>query len=144
MDIDLNAPVITRKEIMIAAPLAVIWNLHTDISGWSRWNKDITNSSLNAPLAVGTTFHWMTAGMNIASTIDELIPQRMIGWSGLVKDIMGVHVWRFEPVESRVRVQTAESWNGESVRQQTDSLQAALDKSLESWLESLKKEAESR
>ena len=32
MDIDENAPVITREEILIDAPLGTVWSLHTDIS----------------------------------------------------------------------------------------------------------------
>jgi len=32
MDIDTNAPVITRDEILIAAPLEIVWNAQTNIS----------------------------------------------------------------------------------------------------------------
>ncbi len=31
MDIDENAPVITRDEILIDAPLGTVWSLHTDL-----------------------------------------------------------------------------------------------------------------
>src|SRR3712207_8530718 len=41
MDIDENAPVITRDEILIDATLDTIWGLQTDISSWSQWQPDI-------------------------------------------------------------------------------------------------------
>jgi uncharacterized membrane protein len=144
MDIDRNAPVITRDEIVIKAPLGTVWNLFTNINAWPQWNKEIESASLQGPLDVGAVFHWSTAGMIIASTISELIPQQRIAWSGLVQGIMGIHVWRFTEVEDGVLVQTEESWDGEPVRLQVDFLQQALDKSIRSWLESLKRAVESR
>ena len=81
--------------------------------------------------------------MNITSTINEIIPEKEIGWSGLVQDIMGIHVWTFEETDKGVLVKTHESWSGKSVEGQKEKLQQALDKSLRLWLESLKHKAES-
>ncbi len=142
MDIDRNAPVITRDEIVIAAPLSSVWDLFTDISSWTGWYKEIDSARLDAPLAVGAVFNWTTAGLNIASTVGELIPQQRIAWSGTVQGIVGIHVWRFIPAEDGVLVQTEESWDGEPVRQQRNFTQQALDQSIRSWLESLKRAAE--
>ncbi|GAA0197212.1 hypothetical protein ACFFQF_20520 [Haladaptatus pallidirubidus] len=41
-------------------------------------------------------------------------------------------------------VRTEESWEGEPVRAQTETLQVALDESLRDWLQNLKHEAETR
>jgi uncharacterized membrane protein len=144
MDIDRNAPVITRDEIVIKAPPGTVWNLFININAWPEWNKEIESASLLSPLAVGSVFHWSTAGMIIASTIGELIPQQRIAWSGLVQGILGIHVWQFTAVEDGVLVQTEESWDGEPVRLQVGFLQKALDQSIRSWLESLKRAVESK
>lgn len=144
MDIDRNAPVITQDELVIAAPLGVVWELHTDIAAWPTWQPDIDRARLGAPLAVGTVFHWSTAGLDIASTIRELVPQERIAWSGPVQGIMGIHIWRFTPVQGRVLVQTEESWDGEPVRRDAERMQQALDHSIRSWLQSLKRAAEAR
>jgi len=144
MDIDRNAPVITRDEIQIKASLDTVWNLFTNISAWPDWNKEIESASLQTPLTVGSIFQWSTAGLNITSTIGELIPKELVAWSGLVQGIMGIHVWNFSVVEDRVLVKTEESWDGEPVRLQVDFLQQALDQSIRSWLESLKCAAESQ
>lgn len=142
MDIDLSAPVITRGEILINAPLNAVWNMFTNINAWPDWHKEIESASLQTPLAVGSVFHWSTAGLIIASTISELIPKERIAWSGLDQGIMGIHVWRFTAVEDGMLVQTEESWEGEPVRLQVGFLQHAPDQSIKSWLESLKREAE--
>ena len=49
MNIDENAPVITREEILIDAPLDTVWSLHTDISSWSEWLPDIDASTVEGP-----------------------------------------------------------------------------------------------
>ena len=50
VDIDENAPVITRDEILIDAPLSTVWDLHTDISSWSEWLPDIAPRRSREPL----------------------------------------------------------------------------------------------
>jgi hypothetical protein len=57
-----------------------------------RWQEDIDSASLEGPLAVGAVFHWSTGGLDISTTIGELVPQEHIAWSGPVQGIMGVHV----------------------------------------------------
>jgi len=109
MDINSSAPVITHDEIVINSSLRKVWNLFTDISRWSEWNKDIASSSVQSPLDIGTVFNWSTAGMNISSTIGEFIPLQRIAWSGLVQGIMGIHVWSFNTIEHGVLVKTHES-----------------------------------
>lgn len=36
-DIDETAPVISRNSIAIAAPLQLVWEIHTDIAAWPQW-----------------------------------------------------------------------------------------------------------
>jgi uncharacterized protein YndB with AHSA1/START domain len=144
MDIDENAPVITRDGILIDAPLGTVWDLHTDISSWSEWLPDIDSSTVEGPLAVGTVFRWQTFGLNIESTIREVDPPRRIVWSGPAQGIVAIHVWTITATENGVRVHTEESWNGDPVRAQPGEMQRALDGSLRAWLQSLKHKAETQ
>lgn len=144
MNIDRNAPVMTRDKIVVAAPLQTVWNLFTDINGWSGWNKHIEKASLDDSLAVGATIRWTTAGFNIASIIGEMIPHERIVWSGDAPGFSGIHLWQFTQTNEGVIVETAESCDGEFVRAQISQMQSALDQFLRSWLESLKQEAEAR
>src|SRR5215216_3433358 len=145
MDIDENAPVIARDEILIDAPLESVWGLHTDISSWSEWLADIDASTIEGPLAVGTVFHWKTYGLSIESTIQEIDPPRRIVWSGPARGIMAIHVWTMTPSEeNKVLVHTEESWDGDPVLAQPEEMQQALDGSLRAWLQSLKHKAEAQ
>lgn len=49
MEIDANAPVITRDETLIDAPAEVIWNLQTDIAAWPRWQPEVDAAQLDGP-----------------------------------------------------------------------------------------------
>jgi hypothetical protein len=49
MDINAGAPVITRDEILIDAPVQTIWEIQTDVAGWPSWQPDV--GSLRAWLA---------------------------------------------------------------------------------------------
>ena len=142
MTINEKAPVITRDEIRIAKPISIVWDLFTNVVEWTSWNKDINRATLVGPLAVGSAIHWTTAGMDIVSTIGELIPGQRIVWSGTSNGIEGIHHWQFTAIEQGTRVQTEESWAGEPVDQQIEKMQLGLDQSLRAWLESLKREAE--
>jgi hypothetical protein len=35
MDMNTDAPVITRDEILIAAPIQTIWDIRTDVADWA-------------------------------------------------------------------------------------------------------------
>ena len=142
MDIDRNAPVITRDEILIAAPLETIWNVQTNIPSWPTWQPEVDAASMDGPLAVGTVFHWQTSGLHITSTIQEIEPQRRIVWTGPAQGIEAVHVWTLTPDEHGVQVHTEESWEDEPVRSQPATMQHALEQSLEAWIRELKQTAE--
>jgi uncharacterized protein YndB with AHSA1/START domain len=144
MDINSAAPVITRDEILIRAPIETIWDIQTNIEEWPSWQQDVDGAELAGPLAVGSVFRWQTAGLDITSTVEELDAPHRIVWGGPAQGIVAVHVWTFDPQDDGVLVHTEESWEGEPVVAQTEALQSALDGSLRSWLENLKRTAEGR
>ncbi|MBL1098440.1 SRPBCC family protein [Streptomyces coffeae] len=140
--IDETAPVIVRLDTVIDAPVTTVWELHTDIAAWPTWNTDIDQAELDGPLMPGTSFRWRTHGMDITSTVHELVPGERIVWGGDVDGITGIHVWTFEQNGDHVTVRTEESWSGAPVEAAVDQLGKALQDSLESWLTHLKARAE--
>ncbi|MFG2488484.1 MULTISPECIES: SRPBCC family protein [Streptomyces] len=140
--IDTTAPVVVSLTTVIDAPLATVWELHTDIDNWPVWNADIDRARLNGPWAAGTSFTWLTHGLNITSTIRELVPGKRIVWGGTVEGIVGIHVWAFEQSDAGVVVHTEESWSGEPVEAAVEEFAAALMGSLQGWLDCLKARAE--
>ncbi|MGW3631729.1 SRPBCC family protein [Streptomyces sp. NPDC005122] len=140
--IDETAPVIVRLSIEINAPLASVWRLHTDIAAWPTWNTDIDRAEPDGPLIPGNRFSWRTHGLEITSTVRELVPGRRIVWGGPAEGISGVHVWTFEEEGDHVIVRTEESWSGAPAEAAADHLGKALHDSLERWLSHLKDRAE--
>ncbi|MEU6705404.1 SRPBCC family protein [Streptomyces wuyuanensis] len=140
--IDSTAPVVVSLTRVVDAPLATVWQLHTGIDDWPLWNTGIDRAVLNGPAAVGTDFTWRTHGLDITSTIHELVPERRIVWGGTVEGIVGIHAWTFEQTGDHVVVHTEESWSGAPVDAAADELATALRTSLESWLDCLKARAE--
>jgi uncharacterized protein YndB with AHSA1/START domain len=144
MDINEDAPVISRDEIVIEAPIEDVWEIQTNIPEWTHWQPEVSGAEAEGPLEVGSVFHWQTAGLDITSKVAEIEPPRRIAWRGEAQGIVAVHVWTFEPWNEGAFVRTAESWEGDPVTANVETLQGALDGSLRAWLENLKRIAEER
>jgi len=141
VDIDPTAPVITRKEIVIHAPLKKIWAIQTDIENWPKWQPEVVSAKRadRGRLKVGSVFQWEVQGLHVTSTVKQVIPRRRVVWGGPGNGITAVHVWTFTPVRGGVLVHTEESWTGAPVEADVPYAQAALDASLTAWLENLKR-----
>ena len=141
--IDREAPIITHHQVDISAPLDVVWHLHVDVNEWPSWNQEITAAKIEGQFEQGNSFTWTSWDVTVTSTIHVVEDHSRTLWSGPLQGIMGIHEWRFEQTRSGVHVATDESWSGDPVEADPDSLRAALDKSLVAWLGRLKTQAES-
>ena len=142
-DIDRDAPVVAHHEVDIAAPLDVVWHLHTDVNDWPSWNLEITAAKIEGEFEPGNSFTWTSWGLTVTSTIHAVEDHSRTLWSGPAQGIMGIHEWRFAQTPSGVHVASNESFSGEPVEADPDSLRNALDTSLVAWLGRLKTQAES-
>jgi uncharacterized membrane protein len=142
-DIDRDAPVVAHHQIDIAAPLDVVWHLHTDVNQWPSWNVEITAAKIEGEFELGNRFTWTSWDLTVTSTIHAVEDHSRTLWSGPAEGIMGIHEWRFEQTPTGVHVATNESFSGDPVEADPDSLRAALDESLVAWLGRLKTQAES-
>lgn len=144
MNIDTNAPVFARKEIVIHAPVEKVWELQTDIENWKRWQPDITAAKLEGALEAGTIFRWKAKGLNIVSTLHTVIPLKQIGWTGLSLGMFAIHNWMFEARGKTTLVVTEESLSGWLTRLMILLDPRFLEKSLETSLNNLKFVAENK
>ncbi|GAA4233617.1 SRPBCC family protein [Actinomadura meridiana] len=140
--IDTEAPVIVRRATTIDAPIGHVWARHTDINAWPAWQPEITAARVDDPLRPGTVFRWTTAGLEIASTVYAVERPRRILWGGDAHGITGIHLWTFDERDGVVHVHTEESWDGGPVRTDVEAMRIALDGSLASWLDHLRKASE--
>jgi len=144
MNIDTKAPVFARKEILIHAPLEMVWKLQTDIENWNRWQPDITSAKLEGALEADTIFRWKAKGLNIVSTLHTVNPLRQIGWTGLSLGMFAIHNWMFEARGETTLVITEESLSGWLTRLMVLLNPRFLERSLETSLNNLKFNAENR
>ena len=56
LHIEADAPVVSRADIVILAPLEVIWNIQTDITSWPEWRPSVVAARLDGPLHTGSDF----------------------------------------------------------------------------------------
>jgi len=144
MNIDTNAPVFARKEIVIHAPVEKVWELQTDIENWKRWQPDITSAKLEGALKADTIFRWKAKGLNIVSTLHTVKPLKQIGWTGLSLGMFAIHNWMFEARGKTTLVVTEESLSGWLTRLMILLDPRFLEKSLETSLNNLKFMAENK
>lgn len=144
MDINPSAPATASAEALIHAPVDLVWSILTGFAAWPQWNPAVTRMQVNEPVKPGTTFRWTAGGAPIVSTIQEVVPEQRLVWTGRMLGVRAVHVWTFEPQPGGVRVRTAESFEGLIVRLLAGPMQRLLAASLEQGLAALKAEAERR
>lgn len=141
-EIDHAATVVVTREVQIQAPLEIVWRQHTDINAWPTWQTDVETAQVDGELTPGTTFRWSAHGLDIASTVYAIDAPHRILWGGPAQGITGIHEWTFTADGEATVVRTAESWEGDPVRADTENLKSALDASLGTWLELLRTTAE--
>jgi hypothetical protein len=147
--IDGDAPVLARHEILVQAPIDVLWELHIGVNDWPAWQKDITTANLAGPFEPGAFFEWTSAGFTVNSTIydvspptGDVSPRSRTLWGGTAQGITGIHEWTFRDMTQGVLVATNESFAGAPVDDDPSTMQDILDTSLVSWLLHLKAAAE--
>jgi uncharacterized protein YndB with AHSA1/START domain len=139
-----GTPVRSTREIDIAAPAEVVWEVLTDFAGWPQWNPEVKSMSWDGPLAPGSMFRWKAGPGTIVSTLEEVDRPRYVRWRGRTMSIAAIHEWRLEDRDGGTHVETNESFSGLLARLLRSSLQRQLDGALEEGLEHLKREAERR
>jgi hypothetical protein len=143
MEINQQAPLVSRKEIFIQAQPQTVWKIHTDINSWSQWQPGIAFSKLEGALKVGAVFQWKPGGITINSRVEIVEPNARMGWTGTAIGTLARHIWTFKPHKDGMLLTTEESMDGWLTRALKVMMPGFLDKSLDTWLQSLKKKAES-
>ncbi len=112
MDIDTKAPLKAKKDIVIDAPVNHVWIIQSDIMNWPKWQKEVSFVKLHGKLAKGTVFTWKAMGMNITSELQEVVVNKIIGWTGKSIGMNAIHIWKFEKQGNKTIVTTEESLSG--------------------------------
>jgi len=140
--IHLNAPVITKKSIVINAPVEMVWKVFSDVDNWDSWQSEIVTSQINGEFKPGTSFTWKSNGLTITSTLQTVEINKKVGWSGPAFGAFAIHTWYFTEHNGQTTIRVEESMEGWLVSLLKSKFQSSLDNSIEYWLRSLKAKAE--
>jgi uncharacterized protein YndB with AHSA1/START domain len=92
MEINREPPAWAEREIQIAAPLEVVWDVLSTIEDWPQWNADIKSTKIAGPVAPGTTFRWKAGPGTIKSMIESAERPHVVAWTGRSLGISATHV----------------------------------------------------
>ena len=126
---------------VIHSEIKEIWKLMSEVNRWPEWNKTISFAQLDGVFVKGTSFRW-TSGVNIRSTLEDVIINKRIVWSTKSVGVKTVQSWEFKKTDEGVLVfvsQSAEWWLTKIASQ---AVTKKLHKNLNEFLFSLKHAAE--
>lgn len=111
--IDEQAPIKTRSEIEIAAPIEQVWQLLTDLTEWPTIDPAFRNVRLTAPLAVDADFSFELHHFPIRAKFAKIAPYHELVWTGLSLWFKAVDVHQLEMLANgNTRLVIAESFAG--------------------------------
>lgn len=143
-EIEVRGALVSVREISIAAPIDVVWNVLTTFEDWPGWNTLVKSVSAGGGPTEGTVLRWKAGPGTITSTILRVDAPRAIAWSGNTLGIKALHVWRLQSAGDETFVRTEESFDGLVARLFRRVMQRGLDDGLEQGLVDLKGESERR
>jgi uncharacterized protein YndB with AHSA1/START domain len=139
-----KAPAVKAVDVLIEAPIEIVWQVLSDIENWPRWNKSVSKIRVTGPIVPGTSFVWAGGGSKIVSRLEDVDPPKRIAWSGKTLGIRAIHVWELAAEGNGTHVHTVESFEGLVARLFRGFARKTLAKALDQGVSSLKTEAESR
>jgi uncharacterized protein YndB with AHSA1/START domain len=140
--IDESAAVKAVAEININASPTKVFGLLAGISHWPTWQPEIAKTAIQGDATAGRQFVWSSKdGMDIHSTLQRVVPDQGICWTGRMLHIHAIHCWELKLLpDGHTVVKTRESMDGLFISRFYSS-QELLD-SDQLWLTRLKQAAE--
>lgn len=114
MKIPINeeAPVISKGQIGINAPISIVWNILTSIDNWPIWQHDVTEVKINDQILEGTNFVWKAGGLTFNSQIHTMVFLEEFGWTGKTFGANAIHNWTFSEKDRSTVIHVEESLQG--------------------------------
>lgn len=126
---------------VIQSEIKAIWKLMSEVNRWPEWNKAISFAQLEGVFVKGTPFRW-TSGVNIRSTLEDVIINKRIVWSTKSVGVKTVQSWEFKKTDEGVLVFVSQSAEGWLTKIASQAVTKKLHKNLNEFLFSLKLAAE--
>ena len=103
MEINPAAPARAERDVEIAAPIEIVWDVLSNVQNWPRWNDEVDSTAMTGPTAPGTEFRWKPGRGTIKSRIESADRPHHLAWTGHTFGISAIHVWWLEREEGNPR-----------------------------------------
>ena len=145
MEVNRDAPVWLEREIEIAAPIEVTWDVLTEVNDWPRWFSEGESAEIAEPVEPGAIIRMKARGTGaITARIERAERPHVLAWTSRTFGIAAISTWRLDRSEGGTHVVKAESMDGFPARVMRGMLRKKMGGLTESWLRDLKSEAERR
>lgn len=142
LDINLSAPTVAKREIVINAPIEQVWSKLTSINEWTKWQSSITSAEIDSAPEKGASFRWTSGGIPFHSTIHTSKRLESFGWTGTTLGAQAIHNWHFTREGDKTKVSVEESLQGLLVRLFAGYFQDNLNTGMQTSLEELRRSCE--
>ncbi len=137
-----TADLYAHNEIMIDAPIGVVFRHIQEAEKWPEWYSNSQNVVIHSNdklLKKDTEWDWDTFGVHIKSHINEFVVNRRIGWFGNGTGMRAYHTWYLRPMgENRTLVVMEECVYGAGAKDLRQKDPAVMHRGHELWNNTLK------
>jgi uncharacterized protein YndB with AHSA1/START domain len=142
-----QAAVFAHNEIVIKAPIDIVWRLLIRAENWPNWypnSADIHFLSHAGPdLRDRSRIRWNTFGTRITSKVLEFEPETRLAWNAHGIGVDAYHAWLLTPLpDGRTHVLTEETQNGWLARLGKVLMPKRMERKHQAWLEALSRQAQ--
>jgi uncharacterized protein YndB with AHSA1/START domain len=139
--LDRKAPIVTARETVIDAPIATVWELISDPSGWPSFDSSVSDVRVDGSVSTDMAFRRRVGHVTIRALFAVVEPEREISWVGRAAGSKVVHRNLLsEAPGGSTKVVSEESMAGIFVTWLYS--REKLDRVLDNWLASLKAASE--
>lgn len=139
-----SAPVKSKNQVEIDAPIDTVWKILTDINNWTKWQKTVSKTEVLGAIKEGTKFNWKAGGLSFKSMIHTQNPKSSFGWTGTTFGASAIHNWTFKEKDNKTIVKVEESLQGVFPRLFRGYFQKNLDSGIVANLKELKTASENK
>jgi hypothetical protein len=139
--IDEAAPIVARRELVIAAPVGDVWRILSSPETWPRVDPAIRDVRVHGEVAAGTRFTWRNGRARLSSRFAVVEAEQEISWVGSGSGARAVHRhWMVPTADGGTCLATEESMAGWPVVLVLGDVK--LQRMLDRWLRAIATAAE--
>lgn len=139
-----DAPVLLRLQVEARARPETVWAVLSEVRRWPLWHRGADFADLRGELEPGTELRWRMDGMRIRSSLREVEPPTLLGWTMGTLGARGYQRWTLRPSASGTEVTLEEAWGGLFAFFLRRALRRTLVRARTHWLAALRQEVEAR